>query len=137
VFAALIRLPRALRCHRIISRNTILRWDRRLDREKWTYPNRPGRPPIDDVLCTGRRDGDGEPELGIQENQGELLKLATASAPRRSAGSSTARRRVADRSELAAAPWRRLAGVLAVDFFHVDSAGDAAATLRPVRTRGW
>ena len=31
VFAALIRgLPRALRCHRLVSPNTILRWHRRL-----------------------------------------------------------------------------------------------------------
>jgi len=49
VFAALIqRLPRALRCHRLASPSTILRWHRRLVRKKWTYPNRPGRPPIDE-----------------------------------------------------------------------------------------
>ena len=53
VFAALIRrLPRALRCHRLVSPNTILRWHRRLVRKKWTYPNRPGRPPINDVIAT-------------------------------------------------------------------------------------
>jgi putative transposase len=41
VFAALIRgLPRALRCHRLVSPNTILRWHRRLVRKKWTYPLR-------------------------------------------------------------------------------------------------
>ena len=52
VFAALIRrLPRALRCHHLVSPNTILRWHRRLVRKKWTYPNRPGRPPINDVLA--------------------------------------------------------------------------------------
>ena len=39
VFAALIqRLPRAPRCHRLVSPNTILRWHRRLVRKKWTYP---------------------------------------------------------------------------------------------------
>src|SRR5215212_2337201 len=48
VFAALIRrLPRALRCHRLVTPNTILRWHHRLVRSKWIYPHRPGRPPID------------------------------------------------------------------------------------------
>src|SRR6201989_3533886 len=50
IFTALVRrLPRALRCRRLAPPATILRWHRRLVRRGWTYPNRPGRPLIDDV----------------------------------------------------------------------------------------
>ena len=51
IFAALIRrLPRALRCHRLVTPDTTLGWHRRLVRRRWTYPHRTGRPPIQDSL---------------------------------------------------------------------------------------
>ena len=47
VFAALTRLlPRHLRLHRIVAPGTLLAWHRRLIKNKWTYPNTSGRPPV-------------------------------------------------------------------------------------------
>ncbi|WP_346276743.1 TerD family protein [Pseudonocardia sp.] len=53
MFAALIRrLPMVLRDHyRLITPATVLRWHRRLVAKKWTYPNRSGRPPINDNIA--------------------------------------------------------------------------------------
>jgi putative transposase len=51
VIAALVRLlPRHLRLHRIVTPATLLAWHRRMVRNKWTYPDSTGRPPVPEEI---------------------------------------------------------------------------------------
>src|SRR5690349_12634367 len=142
VLAALVRrLPRALRCRRLVTPDTILRWHRRLVRRRWTYPNRTGghRSTTRSLpwWCAWRRRTRAG---GTCESRASCSNSATAWVPRRFGGSWNATASHPAPVRHADASWRQFlrtqaTSMLAVDFFHVDCALTLRA-LRPIRARG-
>ena len=81
-------LPAELQAHRIVRPATLLAWHRRLIRRKWTYPGRPGRPPIDQEIreLVVQRPG-RTPRGDIAASRASWPGSGTGSAPEPSAGS--------------------------------------------------
>jgi transposase InsO family protein len=112
----------------LVTPATLMNWHRKLVARRWTYPHRcPGRPPLDPktgdlIICLAREN----PRWGYQRIQGELKKLGVHV-------SATTVRNVMRRHGLQPTPerggitWKEFlraqaSGVLAVDFFTVDTA---------------
>ncbi len=127
VITALVRLlPKHLRLRPIATPATLLAWHRRMVRNKWTYPNTTGRPPVpEEIRELVRRLAKQNPRWGHRRIQGELLGLGYH------IGVGTIRRilveaRLAPAPRRASPTWQQFlasqaSGILACDFLHVDT----------------
>jgi putative transposase len=120
-------LPRCRWSSLLVTPATVLAWQRRIVRGRWTYPHRgPGRPPLPDeqveLICGLAREN---PRWGYLRIVGELRKLGVTV-------SATSVRNVLRRHGLRPAPRRegptwseflrsQAQSMLATDFFHVDA----------------
>ncbi|MEV0700866.1 hypothetical protein AB0I53_23555 [Saccharopolyspora sp. NPDC050389] len=131
LLTALARLlPQRLRGHRIVSPRTLLTWQRRLVKQKWTQTPSPGRPPVSEKfrdliirLGTANSRWRFRRVHGELRRQGYKVSAATIRRALRATGFRPGQRRQTARREWTAFLKAQANGLLATDFFHIDTIG--------------